>query len=158
MVLQPLARARSLSSDNSRVLAMLPEGEVFGAGYFDDSGDIPDHPLLFFSLRGRLDTSRGLISLNKAYEHFPATEGFLVHYEGAIFREEGQIWQRGSWINPLGILPCIDREASPTARIPPSCKAVSPRPWFYVAIAPPLLAPGNSGILEGRLDCEGGAV
>ena len=27
--------------------------KVFGSGYFNDSADIPDQPLLFFSLNGR---------------------------------------------------------------------------------------------------------
>lgn len=75
------------------------EYRVFGAGFFDDSGDIPNQPILFFSLSGTWDKQSNCLSLTKVYllfsiytllflltviiyEKHDITEGFEVNYKG----------------------------------------------------------------------------
>lgn len=49
------------NNDNANIF------RVFGAGFFDDSGDIPNQPVLFFSLSGLWDKRSNTLSLTKMY-------------------------------------------------------------------------------------------
>ena len=56
---------------------------VFGMGYFDDSGDIPNKPLLYFTLRGEWNPETRKVQFLKEYESAAETDGYEVKYEGA---------------------------------------------------------------------------
>ena len=55
---------------------------LVGAGYFDDSGDFPDSPVLFYYLHGRLDADSGRFTLDKIYER--KTGGMKITYTGEV--------------------------------------------------------------------------
>jgi hypothetical protein len=58
-------------------------GIVFGGGYFDDSGDVPGKPVLYFTLYGtcRLLPDRAAeLAFEKRYEASSETQGVLVQY------------------------------------------------------------------------------
>lgn len=67
------------------LLTAAPGGvpSAFGAGFFDDSGDVPDRPLLFFTLRGQWSAETRRLTLVKEYEAAAETSGYEVTYEGA---------------------------------------------------------------------------
>jgi hypothetical protein len=72
---------------------------IFGAGYFEDSGDIQDHPILYFTLQGTPDDS-GNFKMTKVYEHRPETIGYDIEYE--FKQNENEESLEGTWINPKG--------------------------------------------------------
>ena len=92
-------------------LAALPAREsaevpLVGAGYFDDSGDFPDSPVLFYYLHGRLAADSGRFTLDKIYER--KTGGLKITYTGAVVSvtdsgDEGQGSKlaelKGEWAN-----------------------------------------------------------
>lgn len=69
-----------------------PEGvpSTFGCGYFDDSADIPNQPILFFTLHGTWDPSTSQIQLTKRYEEVEFTAGYDVGYVGALEKKDGR--------------------------------------------------------------------
>lgn len=81
---------------------------VFGMGYFDDSGDIPNKPLLYFTLRGDWNPETRKVQFVKEYESAEETDGFEVKYEGSLESErnvEGEaevLWLKGTWKNEKG--------------------------------------------------------
>lgn len=78
------------------VLSIVREtGDAFGCGFFDDAGDIPNQPLLFYTLRGTAD-SDGKLALQKVYCP-PVPPELTVDYDGTV--QEGKI--SGSWTNAL---------------------------------------------------------
>ena len=44
---------------------------AFGAGYFDDAGDVPGTPVLFFALQGRFRPEDASLELTKVLPHTP---------------------------------------------------------------------------------------
>lgn len=71
---------------------------IFGAGYFDDSGDIPGTPVLFYTLRGSRDT----LDFEKVYSA-PVPRALTVAYAGVTLTigADGQPVLSGSWTNVL---------------------------------------------------------
>lgn len=59
-------------------------GRCFGAGYFDDSGDVPGKPVLFFTMDGTVAADQ--LRLTKRYEEVESgqTDGIEVLYEGRL--------------------------------------------------------------------------
>ena len=65
---------------------------LFGAGYFDDSGDVPGKPVLFYNVCGTvLDKEEGNFELLKRYE---SVSNFNVLYKGNLHTGAGM------WSNP----------------------------------------------------------
>jgi len=77
---------------------------INGAGYFNDSGDIPNQPVLFFVVRGTVDSATGKATFKKIYQKCPQTDGYVVEYEGTLVQPEaGGKWAlTGTWKNPKG--------------------------------------------------------
>jgi hypothetical protein len=71
--------------------ASFKQDKVFGCGYFDDSGDVKDKPVLFYRLEGKCDQT-GLWTITKTYE---SVSEYSVVYEGRFENEKFQ----GSWTN-----------------------------------------------------------
>ena len=68
----------------------------FGSGYFSDSADIPNQPLLFFSLdgNGTLDNMK----ITKKY----ITTDYIVEYQGNFLKNENDKYHyQGHWSNAL---------------------------------------------------------
>ncbi|KAL6070370.1 D-alanine--D-alanyl carrier protein ligase [Balamuthia mandrillaris] len=104
-------------------LCLLNESaHAFGCGYFDDSADVPNRPLLFFTVHGSWDADKKRIHLVKLYEELEQTAGYDVIYEGLldvmkkkVSMKEGEekdkeveaegaeveeeLWLRGEWKN-----------------------------------------------------------
>ena len=87
---------------------LLDRGQLFGAGFFVDSGDVPGSPELFYSLEGTVahDGSSHLLTLTKRYD---IDDGGIssVAYTGRLCAEAGadgtRRWvSRGTWDNPSG--------------------------------------------------------
>merc|ERR550537_660605 len=76
---------------------------LVGAGYFDDSGDFTDSPVLFYYLHGKLDANTGRFTLNKIYER--KTGGLKITYTGEVVvagdtGQGGQLAElKGEWAN-----------------------------------------------------------
>ena len=64
---------------------------AFGAGYFDDAGDVPGQPVLMFVLRGRWDgaASDGAVELTKTYIDLPDGQA-APRYPPTCWREAGR--------------------------------------------------------------------
>ncbi|KNC55984.1 thioester reductase domain-containing protein [Thecamonas trahens ATCC 50062] len=79
-------------------------GRVFGAGFFEDSGDVPGSPVLTFTLAGRVDAASGAVTVVKHYDaSHEATHGYDVEYTGAIEAgPDGLSRFTGSWRNVKG--------------------------------------------------------
>ena len=79
------------------VLARFSDGELFGAGFFDDSADVPGKAVLLFSLFGDQTADEG-VSLTKIYEN---GSEFSVVYKsdekGDLF--DGRRSWGGTWTN-----------------------------------------------------------
>jgi fatty acid CoA ligase FadD9 len=58
-------------------------GCAFGAGYFDDAGDVPGQPVLHFSLFGTLGED-GRLKITKEYEQAADQQGYRVEYAAAL--------------------------------------------------------------------------
>jgi len=83
------------------------EFPVFGSGYFTDSGDVPDRPVLFYRLVGNWDKERNEMKLVKVYEKSDETDGYEIEYVGQLNKEEKEgkpgIWKlSGTWKNEKG--------------------------------------------------------
>jgi hypothetical protein len=50
---------------------------AFGAGFFDDAGDIPGSPVIWYTLRGTYATGSMAVNLRKVYERQGCP---LVHF------------------------------------------------------------------------------
>jgi len=74
---------------------------AFGGGYFNDSGDVADTPVLCFSLRGEWKID-GSVKLVKHYENEAETDGYDVVYEGALSKEKDVFCLKGTWRNEKG--------------------------------------------------------
>lgn len=70
---------------------------AFGCGFFDDAGDIPGSPVLFYTLRGSID-AEGSVKLQKIYCH-PVSRALTVSYEGAL--EPSGRALTGTWTNAM---------------------------------------------------------
>lgn len=81
--------------------SVVPSGCVFGSGFFDDSGDIPDQPLLFFTLFGSIDLNTSSVQLIKKYQKHLATEGYDVLYEAVLDKsnQDNRMRLHGRWTN-----------------------------------------------------------
>jgi hypothetical protein len=71
---------------------------AFGAGFFDDSADVPGHTHLWFTLRGHFDARTREVRLDKVYER-PAPEGEAVRYVGKLHALNGAPEITGTWEN-----------------------------------------------------------
>ncbi|CAF1119671.1 unnamed protein product [Didymodactylos carnosus] len=70
--------------------------QLFGSGYFNDSADIPDQPLLFFSLDGT-----GTLDDMKIIKKYTTTD-YIVEYQGKFSkRENGTYSFTGNWSNAV---------------------------------------------------------
>ena len=70
--------------------------KLFGSGYFNDSADIPNEPLLFFSLNGSGNFNE--MNLIKKY----SKTDYYVEYQGKFVRDSEQNLRfEGQWKNPL---------------------------------------------------------
>lgn len=70
--------------------------KLFGSGYFDDSADIPNQPILFYSLEGNgtLDN----MTIIKKY----TTTDYIVEYKGKFIPHQNQTYEfQGRWTNSL---------------------------------------------------------
>lgn len=78
-------------------LATLADGAAFGSGYFDDSGDVPGRPLLFYTLSGGRTGDE--VQLVKCYES--AAGAGPVPYRGRVTRDgaRGEWSMAGDWRN-----------------------------------------------------------
>ena len=77
---------------------------LVGAGYFDDSGDFAESPVLWYYLHGSLVTETGRFTLDKIYER--KTGGLRISYTGAVVSVAGTDGQgsqlaelKGEWAN-----------------------------------------------------------
>jgi len=73
---------------------------IFGGGYFNDSGDIDETPVLCYSLRGEWKGDSN-VRIVKHYEHEEA-EGYDIVYEGTLSKENDNFWLKGAWKNEKG--------------------------------------------------------
>ena len=70
--------------------------QLFGSGYFNDSADIPNEPLLFFTLNGS-----GTLDNMNMIKKYTKTD-YLVEYRGKFVRNDDQTCQFvGQWSNSL---------------------------------------------------------
>ena len=70
--------------------------KLFGCGYFNDSADIPDQPLLFYSLEGKGTLED--MTLIKKY----TTTDYHVEYRGKFIEYDQNCYEfHGRWTNPL---------------------------------------------------------
>ena len=60
---------------------------------------MPGQSLIFYSLRGKYDSTNGQIEFVKIYENHHETEGYEVEYKGVL---EGDGTMRGKWHNKKG--------------------------------------------------------
>eukprot|EP00414_Alexandrium_minutum_P006863 CAMPEP_0113821344 /NCGR_PEP_ID=MMETSP0328-20130328/1691_1 /TAXON_ID=39455 /ORGANISM="Alexandrium minutum" /LENGTH=190 /DNA_ID=CAMNT_0000789275 /DNA_START=99 /DNA_END=672 /DNA_ORIENTATION=+ /assembly_acc=CAM_ASM_000350 len=76
---------------------------LFGAGYFDDAGDIPGQPLLLFMLNGTFDPDTGAIEMEKVYDPTKVDPGIglVVRYQGKLTLQSGRPTLTGTWMNSL---------------------------------------------------------
>eukprot|EP00802_Teleaulax_amphioxeia_P013240 Tamp_13289.p3 GENE.Tamp_13289~~Tamp_13289.p3 ORF type:complete len:148 (+),score=28.62 Tamp_13289:191-634(+) len=75
---------------------------AFGAGFFDDAGDIPGQPVLFFLLKGQFDPATLAIKITKTYESRNIPEELKVEYEGKLqILPDGQPALTGTWANVM---------------------------------------------------------
>eukprot|EP00281_Chroomonas_sp_CCMP1168_P022025 CAMPEP_0206232296 /NCGR_PEP_ID=MMETSP0047_2-20121206/11336_1 /ASSEMBLY_ACC=CAM_ASM_000192 /TAXON_ID=195065 /ORGANISM="Chroomonas mesostigmatica_cf, Strain CCMP1168" /LENGTH=145 /DNA_ID=CAMNT_0053656015 /DNA_START=98 /DNA_END=535 /DNA_ORIENTATION=+ len=84
---------------------------AFGAGYFDDAGDIPGQPVLFYTLQGTFDQAAKKVTLTKIYSSRVVPEELQVVYVGALADgPDGQPTLSGTWANAMegtrGVFAC----------------------------------------------------
>jgi len=75
---------------------------VFGSGYFSDSADVPDKPVLFYSLSGTWNRDTGELKLAKIYENSEETEGYVIDYNGKLVKGDNHWKIEGTWDNSKG--------------------------------------------------------
>jgi len=74
---------------------------VVGAGFFDDSGDIPGHSTLFYTIRDAEVQEDGKLAMVKVYEP-PVPPDLVVNYISvSLTNASGVQTLSGSWANPL---------------------------------------------------------
>lgn len=71
----------------------IEEVSLFGAGYFDDSADLPNQPVLFYMLKGKLqqkneETLEAVF--DKTYDSTLVTPELRVRYRGDLKKGEGK--------------------------------------------------------------------
>jgi len=76
------------------------DASVFGGGFFNDSADIDDTPVLCFSLRGEWKGDNS-VTIVKRYEEAEA-EGYDIVYEAELSKENDVFWLKGTWKNEKG--------------------------------------------------------
>lgn len=77
-----------------------PAPSIFGAGYFDDAGDIPNSPVLFYVLKGEFNGQDRSVKITKTYENRNIPEDLKVEYEGKMqMGADGQPTMTGTWKN-----------------------------------------------------------
>ena len=71
---------------------------AFGAGFFDDAGDIPGQPVIWFTLRGTFDPApeSRAVTLTKVYERPVEMQ---VAYKGKLHALNGKPEITGTWDN-----------------------------------------------------------
>jgi hypothetical protein len=75
---------------------------IFGAGYFDDAGDIPGSPVLFYTLRGHWDVVGQDVVFVKTYVSAQITDDLTVLYRGKLAAGPDGAWVlTGTWHNQL---------------------------------------------------------
>lgn len=81
-------------------LCIVPSARVvFGAGYFDDAGDVPGRPLLRFLLAGTVAQDDGRLIFRKIYEPSVA-DAPVVHYEArVVVVSDTETRLEGTWRN-----------------------------------------------------------
>ena len=57
---------------------------AFGAGFFDDAGDIPGQPVLFFVLKGEFVPETSSVKITKEYCNRNIPEALKVEYDGKL--------------------------------------------------------------------------
>ena len=78
---------------------------VFGTGYFDDAADIPNKPVMFYTLQGSYNAKNNSFSLVKVYERSAQTSGYELEYNGTLESDENEehgFWLKGDWKNAKG--------------------------------------------------------
>ncbi|CAF1264312.1 unnamed protein product [Adineta steineri] len=69
--------------------------QLFGSGYFNDSADIPDQPLLFFTLEGN-----GTLDDMNIIKKYNTNTDYTVEYRGKFIELENKNFQfQGRWSN-----------------------------------------------------------
>mmetsp|Transcript_5854 Transcript_5854/g.6737 ORF Transcript_5854/g.6737 Transcript_5854/m.6737 type:complete len:140 (-) Transcript_5854:259-678(-) len=76
---------------------------AFGAGFFDDAGDIPGQPVIFYTLRGKFDSAEKTVDMEKIYETSLISEDLRIAYKGKVEMNgaEGRPVISGTWSNPM---------------------------------------------------------
>jgi hypothetical protein len=75
---------------------------AFGAGFFDDAGDIPGQPVLFFVLKGEFVPETSSVKITKEYCNRNIPEALKVEYDGKLqVLPDGQPALAGTWVNAL---------------------------------------------------------
>jgi len=72
---------------------------AFGCGFFNDSGDVPDQPVLFYTLFGKIDHRSPTIKITKTYEKHAETEGYDVEYDANFEQTDQGFTLKGTWKN-----------------------------------------------------------
>lgn len=74
---------------------------LFGAGFFDDAGDVPGSPLLYYTLRGQWDPLINAVRFTKHYESSKVPAELTVEYVGQLQPRgpDGQPVLTGTWTN-----------------------------------------------------------
>mmetsp|Transcript_11844 Transcript_11844/g.30906 ORF Transcript_11844/g.30906 Transcript_11844/m.30906 type:complete len:137 (-) Transcript_11844:499-909(-) len=107
--------ALGMQGDDIRVTARLPTSPVchtdtpansptlFGGGFFDDAGDLPGSPVIFFTLRGKWDALTNAVLFTKHYESAKVPVELTVEYKGHLQPRgpDGQPVLSGTWTNTL---------------------------------------------------------
>ena len=75
---------------------------VFGSGFFNDSADVPNQPVIFYTLDGVYNMEKNELKINKIYEVAKQTEGYVIKYKGKLFEMEKDHWIEGTWKNKKG--------------------------------------------------------
>eukprot|EP00306_Pavlova_sp_CCMP459_P021313 CAMPEP_0185554680 /NCGR_PEP_ID=MMETSP1381-20130426/42044_1 /TAXON_ID=298111 /ORGANISM="Pavlova sp., Strain CCMP459" /LENGTH=165 /DNA_ID=CAMNT_0028167915 /DNA_START=14 /DNA_END=512 /DNA_ORIENTATION=- len=94
------------SGAGSSTAAPLPTASTpsfFGAGFFDDAGDIPGSPVLFYTLRGIWNPETNAVDFEKRYDASKVSEDLVVQYSGKLSPSgvDGQPVISGTWVNKL---------------------------------------------------------
>jgi NAD-dependent deacetylase sirtuin 2 len=119
-----LAALPASSSDQQQLMCPL-----VGAGFFDDSGDFPGSPVLWFYLEGSIAADTGKFTLNKIYER--KTGAMTIAYTGEVVAVSGDSGSgmsqlaelKGEWANAdqgtFGVFGC--RQEARQGTMPAPC-------------------------------------
>lgn len=73
---------------------------AFGAGFFDDAGDVPGSPVLIFTLVGAWDPRSNRVEITKRYQGL--SDDLKILYKGRLSDgPDGQPVLSGTWRNAL---------------------------------------------------------